>query len=64
MEALHRAIERSEAARQRSAAYRDRKRRGAMVVQIEVEPTDIAALERLALLKVGERNPYVEWHDF
>ena len=41
----------------RSAAWRDRKRRGAMLVMVEVEETTLAGLERLALLPVGERDP-------
>jgi hypothetical protein len=45
------------AARDRSAAWRDRRRRGALVVGIEVEPPDLAGLERLALLPVGKRDP-------
>ncbi len=45
-------------ARQRSEAYRDRKRRGVTLAWIEVEPRDLAALERLALLEPGERDPY------
>jgi len=58
MEASHCEHERREAARQRSEAYRDRKRRGVMLVSIEVEARSIAALERLALLPRGERDPY------
>ena len=46
-----------EAARLRSAAWRDRKRRGAMLVMVEVEETTLAGLERLALLPMGERDP-------
>ncbi len=46
-----------ELARVRSEAYRDRKRRGAVLVTIEVEPRDLAALERLALLAAGDRDP-------
>ncbi len=45
-------------ARQRSEAYRDRKRRGVVLAWIEVEARELAALERLALLEAGERDPY------
>ncbi len=45
-------------ARQRSEAYRDRKRRSAVLVMIELEPRDLAALERLALLDPGDRDPH------
>jgi len=45
------------AARERSAAWRDRKRRGVMLVTLEVAPSDLAGLERLALLPAGERDP-------
>jgi hypothetical protein len=46
-------------ARQRSEAYRDRKRRGVVLAWIEVDLRDLAALERLALLEPGERDPYL-----
>jgi hypothetical protein len=49
---------RRQAARERSAAWRERKRRGALVVAVEVERSDLAGLERLALLPVGERDPH------
>ena len=45
-------------ARQRSEAYRSRKRRGVTLAWIEVDLRDLAALERLALLEPGERDPY------
>ena len=45
-------------ARQRSEAYRDRKRRGVVVACIEVDWHQLAALERLALLERGDRDPY------
>lgn len=45
------------AARDRSAAWRKRKSRGALVVSVEIERPDLAGLERLALLSVGERDP-------
>jgi hypothetical protein len=44
-------------ARRRSEAYRSRRRRGAVVVTIELEPRALAALERLALLAPGDRDP-------
>jgi hypothetical protein len=44
-------------ARRRSEAYRSRRRRGAVLVTIELEPRDLAALERLALLEPGDRMP-------
>jgi hypothetical protein len=46
-------------ARQRSEAHRDRKRRGVVLAWIEVDLRDLAALERLALLEPGERDPYL-----
>jgi hypothetical protein len=48
---------RRELARRRSEAYRDRRRRGAVLVTIELEPRDLDALERLALLAPGDRDP-------
>jgi hypothetical protein len=48
---------RRQAARERSAAWRRRKSRGALVIAVEVAPSDLAGLERLALLAVGERGP-------
>ena len=45
-------------ARQRSEAYRDRRRRGVVLAWIEVEARELAALERLALLEPGERDPH------
>jgi hypothetical protein len=48
--------QRREQGRHRSEAYRDRRRRRRMLVSVEVGPPEIAALERLALLDVGERN--------
>jgi hypothetical protein len=50
------AAERQERARLRSAEYRNRRRRGAMVTWVEVEPRDLAALERLGLLEAGGRE--------
>ena len=43
-------------ARERTEAYRDRRRHGRVLVPVEVSPRHIAALERLALLDVGERD--------
>jgi hypothetical protein len=51
------AVHRRELARQRSEAYRDRRRRRAVLVSIALEPRDLAALERLALLAPGDRDP-------
>jgi hypothetical protein len=44
-------------ARRRSEAHRGRRRRGAVLVAVELDPRDFAALERLALLEHGDRNP-------
>jgi hypothetical protein len=48
--------QRRELGRHRSEAYRDRRRHGRMLVNVEIGPGQIAALERLALLDVGERD--------
>jgi hypothetical protein len=45
-----------ERARGRSEAYRDRRRDRRILVTIEVEPYQVAALERLALHDVGDRD--------
>ena len=45
-----------ELARSRSEAYRDRRRHGRILVSVEVGPYQVAALERLALLDVGDRD--------
>jgi hypothetical protein len=42
--------------RERSEAYRERRRHGLVLVSIEVEPRQLAALERLALLEAGQRD--------
>jgi hypothetical protein len=42
--------------RDRSEAYRERRRHGRVLVPIEVGPRQLAALERLALLDGGERD--------
>ena len=43
-------------ARERTQAYRERRRHGRVSVAIEVGPRQLAALERLALLDVGNRD--------
>ena len=43
-------------ARCRSEAYRYRRRHGRVLVTVEVGPYQVAALERLALLDVGDRE--------
>jgi hypothetical protein len=43
-------------ARRRSEAYRGRRRRGVVLVAIELAPRDVAALERVALLAPGDRD--------
>ena len=48
--------QRREHGRERSEAYRERRRHGRVLVQIEVGPRHLAALERLALLDAGERD--------
>jgi hypothetical protein len=48
--------ERREQGRDRSEAFRDRRRHGRVLVQVEVGPRHLAALERLALLDAGERD--------
>jgi hypothetical protein len=45
-----------EQARERSEAYRERRRHGRVLVAVEVGPRHLAALERLALLEVGDRD--------
>lgn len=49
--------QRLEAQRVRADHFRERRRRGALLVSLEVERTTVAALERLALLDQGERDP-------
>jgi hypothetical protein len=48
--------ERREQGRERSEAFRERRRHGRVLVQVEVGPDHFAALERLALLDAGERD--------
>ena len=48
--------QRREQGRERSDAYRDRRRHGRMLVSVEIGPRQVAALERLALLDAGERD--------
>jgi hypothetical protein len=45
-----------ERARERSEAYRERRRHGRVLVPIEVAPHQLSALERLALLDTGNRD--------
>ena len=40
----------------RSQAYRERRRRGALCVVVEIERDELHALERLGVLPVGERD--------
>ena len=47
---------RLEQGRERSEAYRERRRHGRVLVSVEVEPRHLAALERLGLLDSGERD--------
>ncbi len=47
---------RLELGRERSEAYRERRRHGRVLVSVEVEPRQLAALERLGLLDSGERD--------
>ena len=51
--ATHEARERG---RERSEAYRERRRHGRVLVSIEVGPHQLAALERLTLLDIGDRD--------
>ena len=48
--------QRREQGRERSEAFRERRRHGRVLVQVEVGPIELAALERLALLDAGERD--------
>jgi hypothetical protein len=50
-------LARRQASTRRTQECRDRQKRRALQVKIEVEPPVVAALERLALLDVGEREP-------
>ena len=45
-----------EVARERTEAYRERRRHGRVLVQVEVSLHHLVALERLALLDSGERE--------
>jgi hypothetical protein len=49
-------LARRQASIRRVQAWRDRQRRRAIQVTIELEPPVLAAFERLALLDVGERG--------
>jgi hypothetical protein len=48
--------QRREQGRDRSEAFRERRRHGRVLVQVEVGPPHLAALERLALLGTNERD--------
>jgi hypothetical protein len=48
--------QRRQQGRERSEAFRERRRNGRLLVQVEVGPRHLAALERLALLDTGERD--------
>jgi len=48
--------QRRQQGRERSEAFRERRRHGRLLVQVEVGPRHLAALERLALLDAGERD--------
>ena len=48
--------DRRRAARNRTEACRERRRHGRVLVSVEVTPRQIAALERLALLEVSNRD--------
>jgi hypothetical protein len=48
--------ERRESGRARNEAFRERRRHGRILVQVEIAPRHLAALEQLALLDVGERD--------
>jgi hypothetical protein len=48
--------QRREQGRERSEAFRERRRHGRLLVQVEVGPRHFVALERLALLDSGERD--------
>jgi hypothetical protein len=45
-----------EQGRERSEAYRGRRRHGRVLVSVEVVPHHLAAMERLALLEIGQRD--------
>ena len=45
-----------EQGRQRSEAYRERRRHGRVLVPVEAGPRHLAAMERLALLEIGQRD--------
>jgi hypothetical protein len=48
--------QRREQGRDRSEAFRERRRHGRVLVQVEVGPQHLASLERLALLDPNERS--------
>ena len=45
-----------EQGRQRSEAYRERRRYARVLVSVEVGPRHLAAMERLNLLEIGQRD--------
>jgi hypothetical protein len=45
-----------EQGRERSEAYRERRRHGRVLVSVEMGPRHFAAMERLALLETGQRD--------
>ena len=48
--------EQREQGRQRTQAHRERRRHGRVLVSVEIGPSQLTALERLALLVIGERD--------
>ena len=47
--------------RERSEAYRDRRRHGRTLVPVEIGPSHLAALERLALLTSASDKACIAW---
>jgi len=43
--------------RQQAEAYRERRRRGAILVPVALEPDAVAGLEALGMLEAGNRDP-------
>ena len=48
--------QRREQGRERIRAYRERRRHGRVLVSVEIGPSHLTALERLALLDTGDRD--------
>jgi hypothetical protein len=48
--------EQREQGRQRTQAHRERRRHGRVLVSVEIGPSQLTALERLALLDIGGRD--------